>query len=287
MTVTTALTLEGLTGSLAAIGYGDPGNPPMLALHGWLDNAASFAPLADYLDTYYIVALDFSGHGYSAHRPAGEPYHLTDYVADVAHVIDHLGWVEFDLIGHSLGAGVAIAYAAVFPEVVRKLVVIDGIGPITAKADAAADRLRKSIDAGLLEATEERRSRPPRNYDSWDKLIDARCLASPIDRKNAELLVRRGARETDQGLILNADGRLKHSSPMYLSEQVVVHFIERISAPVLVILADEGMIIKRSFTEARLAAFQNATVKNYPGKHHLHMDTPAVFAEDLLQFLEN
>jgi len=67
---------------LAACSWGDPALPPLLALHGWLDNAASFERLAPLLcEHFHIVAIDLAGHGRSQHRPAGLWYHYIDYPA--------------------------------------------------------------------------------------------------------------------------------------------------------------------------------------------------------------
>ena len=55
---------------LAALRF-NPGAPQrVLALHGWLDNAASFAPLAAAWPDCEIVALEFAGHGRSGHLPS-------------------------------------------------------------------------------------------------------------------------------------------------------------------------------------------------------------------------
>ena len=59
---------------LAAHLFGPEDGVPVIALHGWLDNANSFARLAPKLTGLRIVALDLAGHGHSAHRPPGASY---------------------------------------------------------------------------------------------------------------------------------------------------------------------------------------------------------------------
>ncbi|MGH8605107.1 MAG: alpha/beta fold hydrolase, partial [Gammaproteobacteria bacterium] len=63
------------SGRFTAKRWGSDQGAPLIALHGWLDNAASFDPLASYLDEFDLVALDLAGHGLSDHRPKGVHYH--------------------------------------------------------------------------------------------------------------------------------------------------------------------------------------------------------------------
>ena len=62
------ISLATARGPLTALRSGDPHGPKLLALHGWLDNAASFIPLQGSLSAFDLVALDLPGHGGSAHR---------------------------------------------------------------------------------------------------------------------------------------------------------------------------------------------------------------------------
>ncbi|KAM6213852.1 LOW QUALITY PROTEIN: serine hydrolase-like protein 2 [Sarcoramphus papa] len=94
-------------GHVAAKAWGPLEGHPVLCLHGWLDNANTFDKLIPLLPRdYYYVAMDFSGHGLSSHRPAGSPYHFLDYVSDVRRVAAALQWRRFTLMGHSMGGSV-------------------------------------------------------------------------------------------------------------------------------------------------------------------------------------
>lgn len=97
-------------GRLAALSWGRADAPTWLALHGWLDNAASFSRLAPLLVEALdirIVALDFRGHGHSAHAAAGTDYALWDYCHDVLDAMDTLDIEQASLLAHSMGAAVS------------------------------------------------------------------------------------------------------------------------------------------------------------------------------------
>ena len=111
---------------IAAKAWGDSTAAPVIALHGWLDNAATFNRLAPLLKSVRLIALDLMGHGYSHHRPASMPYYIWDNVLDVLGVAEQLGLERFDLLGHSMGASIAMLIAGAYPEKVRQLVLIDG-----------------------------------------------------------------------------------------------------------------------------------------------------------------
>ncbi|MGH8592167.1 MAG: alpha/beta fold hydrolase, partial [Gammaproteobacteria bacterium] len=123
------------SGRFTAKRWGSEQGAPLIALHGWVDNAASFDPVAPYLDEFDLVALDLAGHGLSDHRPKGVHYHLVDHVRDVCAVAHTLGWPQFALVGHSLGAAIAVLLAGALPKRVTRLVLIEGLGPLAAEPD--------------------------------------------------------------------------------------------------------------------------------------------------------
>nr|WP_258196328.1 alpha/beta hydrolase [Pseudomonas aeruginosa] len=134
---------------LAAHLFGPPDGKPVIALHGWLDNAMSFSRLAPKLAGLRIVALDFAGHGHSAHRAEGASYLLWDYALDVLMVAEQLGWGRFSLLGHSMGAIVSVLLAGALPERIERLALIDGLIPYTGEADKAPQKLGEALKAQL------------------------------------------------------------------------------------------------------------------------------------------
>lgn len=274
------LHLEGLTGRLCGLEMGSENGHPLLCVHGWLDNAASFTPLARQLDSYRWLCVDLPGHGGSAHRPPGSVYHFTDYIADLYRVFESLGLENCDLVGHSLGAGVIATFAATFPAKVNRLVLIDGIGPVSGKDDDSLAQLKKSMSF-----LEEQPDPGPRHYSSWDALVRKRMKAGKIDAASVEILLSRGAvREGDAATVIS-DGRLKHHSPIYMSQDKVLSILAGIEAQTLLIIADGGIISDRQSTRDRINAIKNLSTVTIAGGHHVHLDDPGTVAREIDRFL--
>ena len=108
-------------GELAGLRQERPGRPRFIALHGWLDNAASFLPLLPHLPELDLLLLDFPGHGHSAHLPPGAEYGLATHLHAVLDAADALGWDRFGILGHSMGAAIAALAAAAVPARVERL----------------------------------------------------------------------------------------------------------------------------------------------------------------------
>jgi len=110
------------------IARGSPGSPVVMMLHGLAGQAHVFDAIATRLATnYHVYCLDVRGRGESGWGPANE-YGFDTYVADLEAIREGLGLQKMTLVGTSMGALIAIQYAAKFPEHVEKLVVNDA-GP--------------------------------------------------------------------------------------------------------------------------------------------------------------
>ncbi len=189
---------------LAARAWGPADGIPVLAVHGWLDNAASFDALAPLLPDIRFVALDLTGHGRSDHRLPGVHYHFVDFIPDIVAAADALGWERFSLLGHSLGGGIVAFVAAILPERVRRVAMIEGLGPPTSNPDDGPANLRKAIE----QMNALSRKRLP-VYPNVEAAIHARCEASGLSWLAAATLVERGLQPVGDGFGWRTDPRLR------------------------------------------------------------------------------
>ena len=266
--------------TLHAIGYGDPTKPMILALHGWLDNAVSFQPVAEYITDYYILALDITGHGLSSHRSDGAHYHLIDFAYDLHELVDSQGWQPFILMGHSMGGIISTIYASCFPEYVSKLISIESFGPMTKDTQSSPIQLRDSILSRLK--TQQSEAKHP---SSIQRTIEARAKIGDIKLESARLLITRNIREENKQLLFNTDRRLRTFSSLRMTEPQAEAFMRNIQCPTLVITGDKGYESMRTTVQKRLDWVENLTTAECEGHHHLHMDNPQPVANKIIVFL--
>lgn len=252
----------------AAQEWGEKGQLPVLALHGWLDNSASFIALAAKLKNIHLVAIDMAGHGKSSHRHGVAPYNIWEDVAEIFAIADHLGWQKFALLGHSRGGIIATIAAGTFPNRITHLALIEGVMPEPTLAEDAPKQLALSIK-GVKTQSEK----PLSLYPDLAKAIAARERGMfPLSYSAAKALTERGLKAISGGFCWSTDQRLLAPSAVkYLPEQMAA-FIQKINAPIKLILAKDGMLKFFPSYVTYLKAFSQIEIYMLPGSHHLHME---------------
>lgn len=251
---------------VAAHLYGPDDGKPVIALHGWLDNAATFSRLAPRLKGLRIVALDLPGHGHSDHRPIGAGYNIWDYAHDVLQVAEQFGWQRFSLLGHSMGAIVSVLLAGALPERVERLALIDGVIPYTGEADSAPQKLGSALEA-LLAVNDKRKP----VYASFDQAVEARMKGvGAVSREAAELLAQRGLMPVPGGYTWRTDPRLMLPSAMRLTRAHALGFVSRVACPTSLVLAEQGLMMQPELLE--LVESFPFDIRRLVGGHHLHLD---------------
>lgn len=269
--------------TLHAQAWGDPALPPLLALHGWLDNAGSFALLAPLLASHRrVIALELPGHGHSGHLPAGAHYHFIDYVRTVRAAADALGLDRIDLMGHSLGAGIASLVAAAMPQRIERLLLIEGLGPLGDDGSHTLQRFRDGLDPRATA------SRPLRVFRDIEQAVSARTLASGLRADLARPIVERGLLGITDGWHWRSDPRLTRTTPLRLAESQVHALLRGLDMPTALLLADPATAYLPSHPmQLRAACVADIRVTSMHGGHHLHLEHPQAVADWALAHLNS
>lgn len=271
--------------TLAAKAWGDSTLPPLLALHGWLDNAASFDGLAPLLKDHHVIAIDLAGHGRSDWRNAAASDYWLDYLDDIDQVFHHFGWTNADLLGHSLGGTLASTYAAAFPERVQRLVLVEALGPLPLPIEQTVPQLRKGIAARAAFAPSALRV-----FADVEQAAQARMRANDLSHAAAMTLVERGLVKVDapsvSGYRWSTDPRLLLPSLQRYSEEQASAILDAISTPTFLILADPAHPYARTAAmQSRLDHVARIECVRLPGNHHLHLENPQPVAAAINDFL--
>jgi len=267
-------------GCLAGLHWPSETGPRVLCLHGWLDNAASFTPLGPLLSPLDVLAIDLPGHGHSEHRHTTSRYHFMDYLLNIDAALDALEWRDCHLLGHSLGAAIATAYAAGAPERVRSIVLLDAMGPVSVSADSTTDRLQRSL-------VKNRRS-PGRNrrFESVEDMVKARRLVSGISQQAAQLICARASRKEGSHYQWRSDPSLNWVSSLVMTDEQAMDLLSNIVAPTLTFTAThDSPWASAKKLEKRRAALKHALHRTLEGNHHFHMDAPAEIAKIIREFI--
>lgn len=254
--------------------YGE-GNPsPLLALHGWLDNCASFEFLAPLLahQGYQVLALDLAGHGLSEHRASVGAYNVWQDIPELLLVLDQLQWKEFALVGHSRGGIIANLLSACFPEKIAWLGLIDGVVPFPLEDEQVLEQLRKAVQ-GAVTIREKKR----KYYANFTEAVSARENGFfPLGHTDALTLAKRGVKEDSKGYYWSNDAKLTLPSEVKFSKNQLHCVIESVQAKTQLIIAEEGVLTSNPDALAWLEKYPRFKDRQIlAGKHHLHMSEHA------------
>ena len=271
--------VNGLT--LRGLCWGEPGQRPVLALHGWLDNAASFVPLAQHLPECQLLALDLTGHGRSDRRSADASYQIWDDLPEVLGVLEQMGWQDFDLLGHSRGAIIAGLLAASQPGRVQRLVMMDALMPRPLPAADFPNQLRDYLrDKPRLLA------RADRIYPDMAAAIAAR-EAGGLGAEAARLIAERNLKPCADGVAWTTDPRLRGASAAKLTQEQVEAVLQGLGMPVLLLLAEDGHGKVPIMAEIARDNIPELQLQYFTGGHHFHMEGDvAAVAQALSRFLQ-
>ncbi len=245
----------------------------MIALHGWLDNAASFSWLAPDLSRCNVLALDLAGHGRSGYRPGGGAYNIWQDLPEILAVADAMGWDQFSVLGHSRGAMIGLLLAASFPERVKRLGLIDAVLPHCIPEQALPSQLGQAL-IDLKRSSERKRS----YYQRYEDAAKARTRgAFPLSAAASELLASRAVTPSAKGYYWRYDPRLMVASEFKMSDAQAMAFLDALPREALLVLARDGIIPSELQDDASgwLCRHPRLRRRTLEGPHHLQLtDNP-------------
>lgn len=267
--------------SYSALTWGDPGGIPMIGLHGWMDNAATFAALAPLLDGVYLVSIDLPGHGKTARLPAGVYYHYIDHLSDLDAALTSLDWAKCVLLGHSMGGTLVTTYATAFPDRISQVISIDALGPMFGAPDKFVERIRNG-----LESRARYQSHSRRYFATREQAVDARRANGNLSEFAANHLASRGLEQSDQGWSWRVDRRHRLPSLAFHAEEQIEAMLSTLNVPTLVISAEDTHLSGLSeIIEKRFKLLQHGQLEKLTGGHHLHLDNARSCATAINRFL--
>lgn len=274
--------------SLHYVDWGSHDKPTLVLLHGGRDHCRSWDWLAKELcNDWHVVCPDQRGHGDSAWSPDAD-YRMESFIYDFAQFIHQLDVDEVTIVAHSMGGMVASRYCGIYPEKVRRLVLIEGLSMSPKfinemRAIPVEKRLRDWI-----EGRRKNSSRMPKRYES----LEAACAR--MHEENSFLSAEQAYHLTVHGVSRNEDGTFSwkfdnylHDFPPYeLPYEDVTHLWHCISCPTLLLYGKDSWASNPQ-DDGRLEYFKDPTLKVYDNAGHWpHHDQFSMFLADVKTFIE-
>lgn len=219
---------------LSYLEWGVKSRPTLVLLHGKGSGAAELAPFAAELSRHFhVVSPDARGCGFSDWAPDGD-YTAESLAGDLEQLVAALGLRRFALYGHSLGAVVAIAYAAHNPAHTSLLMLEDG-GPVT-RSDGSTPPLNPGQTALAGSPVPQPREE---HYASWAEM----AAAQPPARGTSPLIL-------EARFVRGADGQVRRRNDVMglwktKRGDAFTHpwpLVRALSMPTLLIRAEHGLL---------------------------------------------
>lgn len=267
--------------------WGNQDAPPLILQHGGRDHCRSWDWVADELrHDWHVICPDLRGHGDSSWSPEGH-YAMDAYVYDFAQLIHALDLTDVTIVAHSLGGNVATQFSGLYPDIVRKLVNIEGL---STAPDASSQTPLRGSPERLREWIADKRKaagRTPKRYDSlqaaYARMKDENSFLS--DDQVRHLTIHGANRNEDGTWSWKFDNYLNVWSGGDLPLGQLEQLWGAITCPILMLWGKDSWATSPG-SDGRIDYFQNATLIEYEeAGHWLHHDQTERFVADLKAFL--
>lgn len=270
------------------VDWGNPAAPPLLLVHGGRDHCRNWDWLAQALrGEWHVIAPDLRGHGDSQWSADGS-YRMDTYVYDLAQLIHQQRLAPVTIVAHSLGGNISLRYAGIYPETVRKLVAIEGLG---ASPRIVAERAQLPLAERMrLWITEQREfsGRLPRRYPSVEDAFKR------MQEENRHLSPAQARHLTEHGVNQNEDGTFSWKFDNYvrswpafdMATDEVATLWAAITCPALLVYGKESGA-SNPLVDGRAKHFRDVRVEVFErAGHWVHHDRFDDFLALVREFIE-
>ncbi|KAI8436564.1 hypothetical protein MSG28_010091 [Choristoneura fumiferana] len=284
-------------GHVAGRWWGPRDKQPIIAIHGWQDNAGTWDNLIPLLPvTTAVLCIDLPGHGLSSHYPTGMSYYIFwDGLSLLRRIVKHFKWRNISLMGHSLGGALSFMYAASFPDEVDSIICIDIASPAVREPATMVKSTGWGVDKLLEYENLTDDKIPCYEYDEMiNVVLDA--YKGSISRDDCKVLMKRGmapvpAHIKKPGYLFRRDPRLKVSGMAMMSIETALEYAAKIKCKVLNIRALPGQRWERLdyYLNVIEKMKEKADVRyiEVEGTHHVHLNSPRNIVDYIDDFLED
>jgi pimeloyl-ACP methyl ester carboxylesterase len=250
---------------------------PLLLLHGMADHALVWSSLGDYLSSnYQVIAPDLRGHGESGKPATG--YHFQDYIGDLRALINHLGWTQAHILGHSWSAKIAAIWATQQPEVFKSLILVD---PFFIDKMPSWIRITFPILYQVLPFLKITRS-----FDSYQSIeAIARQLKQYKGWSNLQQEVFKNAIEQKADGSWSSKFTLSARGEIFEDVMGFAGLTKTLDIPSLLILPQQGLNRTAWQIQSYKRYLTSLEIKKIPGNHWAFLGEPEIFNQAVAEFL--
>ncbi|MCH2097170.1 MAG: alpha/beta hydrolase, partial [Pseudomonadales bacterium] len=189
---------------------------------------------------------------------------------------------------HSLGGNVSLHFAGLYPEAVKQLVAIEGLGPSPKMLAKRAQTPSHERLGGWIETLRKLSGRTPRKYPTLEDALTRMQEENPhLSAEQARHLTIHGSAQNEDGTYSwKIDNYVRAFSPLHLSSEQTYGLYRRITCPTLLIRGTESWA-SDPVEDGRASHFSDARVENVEqAGHWVHHDQLEVFLRLTRAFLE-
>lgn len=255
--------------------------PGVVAVHGFLDHGRSFRRTAERLEAGRLVALDMRGFGESGWVGDGGYYHFYDYYDDVVRFLRTFAPAPVGLVGHSMGGSICSAVAGLVPDLVKWVLLLEGMGPRASDLSRSAERL----DLWLAALARPQLGGPSARRSARPSMPSVAAAAERLRAYNRRLSEEHSLELAQSNTEPHGDGVAWRHDPLHRTPSAKPYLVEestsvwrRVRAPVISLWGEGDAFVPDDLSERVAALAEYRTGRVPDAGHNIHHDRPDVVA---------